>query len=98
MRNNNITMSIKSREELRQYANTYINTNGVQGITGGSLNVLEVDQIDSFAMSSDIPADLMKWKNTWTQQEYQKYDVVRDGAWTMIANTITTERPAPQTQ
>lgn len=37
-----------------------------------------------------------RWLNTWYQKEYQKNDMVRDGDWTMIANKVTSERPAPQ--
>ena len=50
-------MSVKTRQELRDYANSNINTNGVQGITGAALNKMEIDEIDSFAMITDVGLD-----------------------------------------
>lgn len=40
--------------------------------------------------------DVMKWQSGWSPGTYETYDVVRDDQWTMIANTTTTERAAPQ--
>jgi len=38
----------------------------------------------------------MQWKNAWEPAEYDENDVVRDGAWTMVANKTTSDRPSPQ--
>jgi len=40
--------------------------------------------------------DVMKWQGEWVPGTYETYDVVRDDQWTMIANTTTIERAAPQ--
>lgn len=37
----------------------------------------------------------MSWEGAWVQQEYQPLATVRDGDWTMISNTITSDRAAP---
>lgn len=47
-------MAVKTKQELRDYTNAYINTNGVQAITGASLNVLEIDIIDTMATDSGL--------------------------------------------
>jgi len=47
-------MAVKTKEQLRDYTNTYINTNGVQAITGASLNTLEIDMIDTFATAAGL--------------------------------------------
>jgi len=39
----------------------------------------------------------MYWKGAWAVGDYLLNDVVRDGAYTMVANTATSDRPAPQT-
>jgi hypothetical protein len=44
----------KTRKQLTDYANTYINTNGSQAITGSILNTMEVDIIEAMAMESEI--------------------------------------------
>ena len=36
------------------------------------------------------------WKNIWTGGTYNENDMVRDGTWTMIANTDTSDIPSPQ--
>ena len=36
------------------------------------------------------------WKGAWVDGEYILNDLTRDGDWTMIANTTTTDRPSPQ--
>ncbi len=41
-------------------------------------------------------AGTMSWQGIWATGSYYTNDVVRDGLWTMIANTKTQERPAPQ--
>ena len=44
----------------------------------------------------DTLADKVVWKNEWSPQEYLENQMVRDGDWTMIANTTTTDRAGPQ--
>lgn len=39
---------------------------------------------------------LMYWSNNWVPGLYEANEVVRDGAWTMVANKDTETRPAPQ--
>jgi len=39
----------------------------------------------------------MYWKGVWAVGDYLLNDVVRDGAYTMVANKATSDRPAPQT-
>ncbi len=43
------------------------------------------------------PAARVRWENIWAAGTYEKFDMVRDGAWTMIANKQTTDRAAPVT-
>ena len=38
----------------------------------------------------------MRWRNQWVPGTYQPDDVVYDNGWTMVANTETDDRPAPQ--
>lgn len=38
----------------------------------------------------------MRWNDVWVDGTYIANDVVRDGNWTMVANTTTTDRPSPQ--
>ena len=90
-----IKMAILTRQQLRDYWNTYINTNGAQAITGQLQNKGGIDIIDSMALPSELGTGLMNWKGEWSQQEYNLNDVVRDGIWTSIANQTTTDRPAP---
>lgn len=52
---------------------------------------LRVDDIENVQLPEKA-----RWLNTWVDGEYIKNDFVRDGAWTMIANKTTTDRPAPQ--
>ena len=47
-------MAEKTRQQLLDYANTYIVTNGTQAITGALMNTMEVDEIDSFAMITEV--------------------------------------------
>lgn len=35
------------------------------------------------------------WAGNWTQAQYPKGAMVRDGAWTMVANKTTYDKPAP---
>ena len=37
----------------------------------------------------------VEWRGAWIATSYNKDDLVRDGDWTMIANTDTTDRAAP---
>ena len=68
-------MAIKTKEELRDYWNSQLNTNGSNAITGQKLNVGGVDIVDSMAMSTDI-ADVIKWPvASWIPNEYQPYDL-----------------------
>jgi len=55
------------------------------------------DQVqENFDITINLIKQRMRWLGNWTQQLYKKFDTVRDGAWTMIANKDTEERPAPQ--
>jgi len=36
------------------------------------------------------------WENEWAPGSYNENDIVRDGAWTMVANKDTDDRAAPQ--
>ena len=38
----------------------------------------------------------MRWMNEWIFATYETNDVVVDGAYTMVANKLTAERPSPQ--
>jgi len=40
--------------------------------------------------------DRVEWRNEWAAQEYFLNDMVREGAWTMIANKGTFDHAAPQ--
>ena len=42
------------------------------------------------------PVRRMNWVGEWANTTYEQGDVTTDGAWTMIANKQTTDRPAPQ--
>ena len=39
---------------------------------------------------------LMYWSGPWAAGDYEANEVVTDSGWTMIANKLTSERPAPQ--
>lgn len=42
--------------------------------------------------------NFVSWENEWIPDTvYNENDMVRDGAWTMVANKDTDDRPAPQT-
>lgn len=88
-------MAIKTRDELLGYWNSKIIQNSDQTITGQVMNVGGVDIIESMALEAEIVSGMV-WKNEWVAGTYDQYDTVRDGAWTMVANTTTTERAAPQ--
>ena len=47
-------MAEKTKQELRDYADANLNTNGVKGITGASVNTMWNDAIDSFATQSEV--------------------------------------------
>lgn len=88
-------MSVKTKQQLRDYANANVNTNGVNAITGAVMNTMNIDEIDSFAMEADVTGG-NKWKGNWVQQDYETFEQVNDNGWLMIANKPTSERPAPQ--
>jgi hypothetical protein len=47
-------MAIKTKQQLRDYANTNINTNGNNEITGADMNTMEIDEIDSLAHVEEV--------------------------------------------
>lgn len=53
-------MAILTRQQLRDYWNTNINTNGAQAITGQSMNVGGIDVIDSMAMGTDVSPEYVE--------------------------------------
>lgn len=53
-------------------------------------------QIANKKYVDDNDALKMAWQGDWAPGTYNTFDVVRDDNWTMIANTSTDERPAPQ--
>jgi hypothetical protein len=56
-----------------------------------------IDNYNGWIKQAVIGTGSVIWKNEYIAgTQYQKDDMVRDGAWTMIANTDTTDRPAPQ--
>ena len=57
------------------------------------VQVLEYD----LATQTYKPSYRMEWKGNWSAGTYKVSQVVVDGAWTMIANTETTDRAGPQT-
>ncbi|RLD08598.1 MAG: hypothetical protein DRI65_01810 [Chloroflexota bacterium] len=61
--------------------------------TGSELKIASVNSSGNALVFTDSP---MIWKGAWVDATYILNDVVRDGAWTMIANTETTDRAAPQ--
>ena len=77
--------------------NTHLDDGSVPGYQKGTtdakpklLNETEIEGKIQFL------ADAMHWRGTWAQGQYSTYDVVRDGKYTMIANKVTEDRPAPQ--
>jgi hypothetical protein len=58
--------------------------------------VMHAQLTDVTGDDTDNPHGNMKWQNVWVQQQYLKHDVVRDGAYLMIANADTTDQAAPQ--
>ena len=58
-------------------------------------NTSDVNKPISTATSAAL-GDKMQWYNVWENISYDINSVVRDGVWTMIANTTTTDRAAPQ--
>jgi len=85
-----------ARDDARTYWNNNIIQNAAQSITGQKLNVGGVDNIIDVATFDDEIVGRMLWKNEWVAGEYNQYDVVRDGDWTMVANKTTNDKPAPQ--
>ena len=77
-------------------------TNDVRVSVGGiDLARFEGGRIQQWDAVNMVWVDLVKdgtmvWENVWELGEYAKDSVVRDGIWTMIANKITSDRPAPQ--
>ena len=62
-------------------------------------NTSDVDKPVSTAQQTAIDtgdSERMQWKNMWTVGTYNKNDTVLDGAWSMVANKTTSDRPAPQ--
>jgi len=64
---------------------------------------LDTDGINKLQMETYADAEAieqailrMRWTNQWAPGTYQPEDVSRDGEWTMVANKVTTDRPAPQ--
>jgi len=60
---------------------------------------LKAFQIDTADLASDPSFDIatkLSWFGQWVDGTYDTNDVVRDGAWTMVATTTTTDRAAPQ--
>lgn len=51
-------------------------------------------QLDAAWEATDLHH--LTWKNEWSPGEYNQNDVVRDGDWTMVANKITSDPPAPE--
>lgn len=47
-------------------------------------------------MSVQEVFDRARWKGLWKPGAYEANDLVRDGLWLMIANTLTVDRAAPQ--
>lgn len=47
-------MAVKTKAELRDYADAYRNTNGVQALTGATENIMWNDMIDSLATQADL--------------------------------------------
>jgi len=58
-------------------------------------NTTDVNKPVSTAAQTEIETRII-WRGIWVSAEYNKNDLVRDGAWTTIANKTTTTRPAPQ--
>ena len=51
---------------------------------------------DNWETTVNLIKQRMRWLGNWTQQLHKRFDTVRDGAWTMVANKDTEGRPAPQ--
>jgi len=62
-------------------------------------NTADLDKPVSTATATAMAAgdaERMQWKGYWTTGSYLKNDTVLDGAWSMVANKDTSDRPAPQ--
>ncbi|RLA01907.1 MAG: hypothetical protein DRQ47_07475, partial [Gammaproteobacteria bacterium] len=60
------------------------------------LKSYQIDVADLLTDPSFDAGAKMQWQGLWVDGTYVVNDVVRDGAWTMVANATTTDRPAPQ--
>ena len=71
------------------------------------INLLDVDETTFIASQYQVPTvnaletalvfeHRINWKGLWTSQTYYPHEMSRDGDWTGIANTTTSERLAPQ--
>ena len=76
-------MAVKTKTQLRDYANANINSNGTQGITGAELNTLNIDEIDSFAMEQD--AGKVKYSDDTDTATFLQYKLVA-GSGIMLAS------------
>ena len=85
-------MAEKTKPELRTYADTYRNTNGVQSMTGATENVMWNDVIDSMALESEVgtpaPQTIIDvTENSFTNIDTWLGNLVR---WTGTANGTLT--------
>lgn len=46
--------------------------------------------------SAGLATERVRWLGDWVPGQYEKFDMLRDGDWTMIANKLTGDRPSPQ--
>jgi len=68
-------MAVKTKEELRDYADANINTNGVQGITGASQNTMLNDIIDSVTLDSELSDDYVPYIGATDNLDLGSYDL-----------------------
>ncbi len=76
-----------------------VNANAIT-VLEGRVTQTETDIATNVADIATNAADILtrvRWRGEWSGAiTYDENDMVRDYQWTMIANTQTTERPAPQ--
>jgi len=89
---NSIIANAKDMASLPDATVPVSGTDKIRITQGGIDRKVDVSEVGG---SGDAVAR-MRWMNEWVNATYETNDVVVDGAYTMVANKTTSERPAPQ--
>jgi len=86
--NSDVLVKVSSDDTTAGYLNGKV-------VAGNGMALVENNGGGNETLTIDTLA--MLWNDIWVDgNTYTQNDVVRDGTWTMVANTTTSDRPAPQ--